>query len=153
MRARTYYELLGVAPDASTAAIRKAYLRLASQLHPDRNRAADASARFAEVANAYSVLSNPERRALYDAQLLQGTEETAPIRLPRSIVDPAQALLVNMLHATTGALSVKLDVVAARSGLLGQLAANALRGAADTLRGRAEERAVQLAERLRGRSH
>ena len=109
--------------------------------------------RFAEVADAYSGLSNPERRALYDAQLLQGTEETAPIRLPRSIVDPAQALLVNMLHATTGALSVKLDVVAARSGLLGQLAANALRGAADTLRGRAEERAVQLAERLRGRSH
>lgn len=150
MRARTYYELLGVAPDASTTAIRKAYLRLAHQLHPDRSPAADASARFAEVANAYSVLINPERRAVYDAQLGQGFTEPAPIRLPRSIVDPAQALVVNTLHATASALSRRLDGLAARSGLLGQLAASALRGAADTLRDRAEERATQVAERLRG---
>ena len=150
MRARTYYELLGVAPDATTAAIRKAYLRLASQLHPDRNPAADASARFAEVATAYNVLADPERRALYDAQLRPGAEDPVPIRLPRSIVDPAQALVANTLHATAGALNRQLEDLAARSGLLGQLAAHALRGTAETLRARAEKRAAQVAERLRG---
>ncbi|MFO0580181.1 MAG: J domain-containing protein [Polyangia bacterium] len=152
MRARTHYETLGLPQDASTVAVRKAYLRLAHQLHPDRNRAPDAAARFAEVANAYNVLISPERRALYDAEMRSGLKAPPSIRLPQSIVDPAQELVVNTLHETAGALTDQLTGLAARSGLLGQLAASALLGAADTLRARAEERATQLAERLRGKA-
>jgi molecular chaperone DnaJ len=60
------YELLGVARDASTAEIKKAFRGLARQLHPDVSDEADAEERFREVSEAYEVLSNPETRQLYD---------------------------------------------------------------------------------------
>jgi molecular chaperone DnaJ len=61
-----YYELLGVPRDADDAAIKKAFRRLARQLHPDVSDAPDADVRFREVTEAYEVLSNDETRALYD---------------------------------------------------------------------------------------
>jgi molecular chaperone DnaJ len=61
-----FYELLGVARDASDADIKKAYRKLAMEHHPDRNRAADAEARFKEIAEAYEVLRDPQKRAAYD---------------------------------------------------------------------------------------
>jgi molecular chaperone DnaJ len=61
-----YYELLGVSRDASEAEIKKAYRKLAMEYHPDRNKAADAEARFKEITEAYEVLKDPERRARYD---------------------------------------------------------------------------------------
>src|SRR5919202_1194319 len=63
---RDYYELLGVSRDADDAAIKKAFRKLARELHPDVSDAADAEARFREVTEAYEVLSNSETRALYD---------------------------------------------------------------------------------------
>src|SRR5437899_1021319 len=63
---RDYYEVLGVARVASDGEIKKAFRRLARELHPDVNEAADAEERFREVAEAYEVLSNSERRELYD---------------------------------------------------------------------------------------
>ena len=63
---RDYYELLGVARDADDNAIKKAFRRLARQLHPDVSEAPDAEVRFREVSEAYEVLSNAETRALYD---------------------------------------------------------------------------------------
>jgi molecular chaperone DnaJ len=63
---RDYYELLGVARDADDAAIKKAFRRLAHQLHPDVSQEPDAESRFREVTEAYEVLSNSETRALYD---------------------------------------------------------------------------------------
>jgi molecular chaperone DnaJ len=61
-----YYELLGVARGADLAEIKKAYRRLAMEFHPDRNDSADADDRFREVTEAYEVLRDPEKRALYD---------------------------------------------------------------------------------------
>src|SRR5216117_3858660 len=63
---RDYYELLGIARDASSDDIKKAFRRLARELHPDVSEAPDAEHRFREVVEAYEVLSNSERRQLYD---------------------------------------------------------------------------------------
>ncbi|HEX6577516.1 MAG TPA: molecular chaperone DnaJ [Jiangellaceae bacterium] len=64
---KDYYKILGVPKDADAATVKKAYRTLARDLHPDRN-ASDKAAetRFKEVSEAYSVLSNPERRKEYD---------------------------------------------------------------------------------------
>lgn len=62
-----YYQLLGVARDATHAQIKRAYRALALQCHPDRNcDASDGASRFKQVAEAYEVLSDRKRRALYD---------------------------------------------------------------------------------------
>ncbi len=61
-----YYELLGVGRDASHAEIKQSFRRLARELHPDVSGEADADLRFRAVAEAYEVLSDPERRATYD---------------------------------------------------------------------------------------
>jgi molecular chaperone DnaJ len=61
-----YYELLGVPRDASHADIKRAFRRLARELHPDVSEAPDAELRFRAVAEAYEVLSDPERRRTYD---------------------------------------------------------------------------------------
>ena len=63
---RDYYELLGVGRDASDAEIKRAFRALARELHPDVSSAPDSNVQFREVAEAYEVLSDPERRATYD---------------------------------------------------------------------------------------
>src|SRR3989440_9811907 len=61
-----YYELLGVPRDASETDIKKAFRRLARELHPDVSEAPDAEERFRHVVEAYEVLSKSETRQLYD---------------------------------------------------------------------------------------
>ncbi len=64
---RDYYEILGVPRGAPPEDIKRAYRRLAMKNHPDRNPGdAGAEARFKECAEAYEVLADPERRAIYD---------------------------------------------------------------------------------------
>ena len=61
-----YYELLGVTRTASDAEIKRAFRALARELHPDVSAEPDAERRFRDVAEAFEVLSDPERRATYD---------------------------------------------------------------------------------------
>ena len=65
--ARDLYDVLGVANDASADEIKRAYRKLAREHHPDVNADPQAEARFKEVAGAYEILSDPERRQRYDA--------------------------------------------------------------------------------------
>ena len=64
-----YYSILGVARDASLDDIKRAYFKAAQKLHPDKNTAAGETEMFMDVQQAYEALSNPKRRALYDATL------------------------------------------------------------------------------------
>ena len=63
---RDYYDLLGVERGVGDTEIKRAFRKLARELHPDVSDAPDAADRFKEVAEAYEVLSNPETRDLYD---------------------------------------------------------------------------------------
>ncbi len=63
---RDYYEVLGVARTASESEIKSAFRRLARELHPDVNEDPNAEEKFKEAAEAYEVLSDSERRAIYD---------------------------------------------------------------------------------------
>ena len=66
MAKRDYYDILGVEKGADDGAIKKAYRKLALKYHPDKNKDADAEDKFKELAEAYEVLSDPEKRQLYD---------------------------------------------------------------------------------------
>ena len=70
-RKADYYELLGIHAHATLEEIRRAYRARAMELHPDRNKAADATERFMEVNEAHRVLSDPEQRERYDAERIK----------------------------------------------------------------------------------
>jgi molecular chaperone DnaJ len=72
---RDPYEVIGVAPDASDGEIKKAFRRLARELHPDVNRHdPEAEEKFKEAAEAYEILSDTERRATYDRYGFEGLD-------------------------------------------------------------------------------
>jgi curved DNA-binding protein CbpA len=90
-----HYEELGVAPTASAAEIRAAYVALARRHHPDRMgtstevERSEAAARMARVNAAWTVLSDPAKRASYDARFVAGaTASGAHLRDPDSAFQP-----------------------------------------------------------------
>ena len=69
MAKRDYYEVMGVAKNASDEDIKKAYRKMAMKHHPDRNQgdgAKKAEEKFKEAKEAYEMLSDPQKRAAYD---------------------------------------------------------------------------------------
>lgn len=78
--ARDFYEILGVSRDADDAAIKQAYRKLAKKYHPDMNKgekAKEAEEKFKEVNEAYSVLSDAEKRRQYDAMGHEAFQQAA----------------------------------------------------------------------------
>lgn len=66
-RRRDFYSILGLSRGASTHEVKKAYRQLAKELHPDKNKDdPDASRKFQDLGAAYEVLSDPEKREIYD---------------------------------------------------------------------------------------
>ncbi len=66
MAKKDYYEILGVSKNATEAELKSAFRKLAKKYHPDVNKAADAQDKFKEIGEAYSVLSDAEKRSQYD---------------------------------------------------------------------------------------
>ncbi|APD08742.1 MULTISPECIES: DnaJ C-terminal domain-containing protein [Thermus] len=72
---KDYYAILGVPRNATQEEIKRAYKRLARQYHPDVNKSPEAEEKFKEINEAYAVLSDPEKRKLYDTY---GTTQAPP---------------------------------------------------------------------------
>ncbi|KAI0990513.1 hypothetical protein GJ496_003387 [Pomphorhynchus laevis] len=72
---KTLYDILGVSPNASSSEIKKAYYHLAKRYHPDKN--ADHGDKFKEISFAYDVLSNDDKKRIYDMHGLEGLKEGA----------------------------------------------------------------------------
>ena len=66
MAKRDYYEVLGLSKGASKEEIKRAYKKLSKKYHPDINKEADAEDKFKEIAEAYEVLSDDQKKAQYD---------------------------------------------------------------------------------------
>ncbi|XP_011695643.1 PREDICTED: dnaJ homolog subfamily B member 12 [Wasmannia auropunctata] len=71
-KCKDYYEILGVSKDATDSDIKKAYKKLALQLHPDKNKAPGAAEAFKAIGNAVAILTDTEKRKQYD---MYGPEE------------------------------------------------------------------------------
>lgn len=76
----TYYDILQIQKASSDADIKKAYRKLAIKWHPDKNpdKAEEAAKRFQEIGEAYDVLSDPEKRAIYDQFGYDGLKNGVP---------------------------------------------------------------------------
>lgn len=72
---RDYYEILGVPRDADGKKIKDAFRQLTMKYHPDRNKSPDAEEKFKEIAEAYAILSDPKKRADYDAGGFEGVAD------------------------------------------------------------------------------
>jgi molecular chaperone DnaJ len=93
MAIKDYYKILNVKPDASIASIKQSYRKLAMKYHPDKNPQDDLSAAvFSEIAEAYSVLSNPSARKNYNSERYN----TAP----NEYVKPAETIESLLSKAT-----------------------------------------------------
>lgn len=74
---KDYYKTLGIPKGSNEEEIKKAYRRMALRFHPDKNKDANAEEKFKEIAEAYEVLSDPKKRAVYDQLGEEGEREGA----------------------------------------------------------------------------
>ena len=135
---KDYYAALGVPKDADAAAIKKAYRKLARDLHPDKNPGNEqAETRFKEVSEAYDVLADPKRRSEYDeARRLFGAGAGGRAGFPGGFpgAGGGQAFDLGDLFGTAGGAGG-----AGRAGGLGDLFGGLFGGAGpSTARGRSQ---------------
>ncbi len=71
---RDYYEVLGVSKTDSQDTVKSQYRKLALKFHPDRNKSPEAGEHFKEISEAYAVLSDPEKRKIYDQYGHEGVD-------------------------------------------------------------------------------
>jgi molecular chaperone DnaJ len=117
----THYDTLGVAPSASATEIRDAYRRLARTHHPDRAATGPseaAAATFTGINEAYRVLNDPARRAVYDAGLRAAPAAPGPAAPPRSA--PAEEPpLMHPSHAGPARIPWRSMLILAVLGVVG----------------------------------
>ena len=95
---RDYYEVLGVDKSADDATLKKAYRQLAKKYHPDVNPGdKEAEAKFKEATEAYSVLSDPDKRRQYDqfGHALLKTAAVAEQAVSAALISPAQTWVIS----------------------------------------------------------
>ena len=113
MAKKDYYEVLGVGRDVSDSDLKKAYRRIAMKLHPDRNPDdASAEEKFKEANEAYEVLSDAEKRQVYDQYGHEGLDANngAAVAVPA-----ASVIFLVMCSATFLAVAGAAVVVAVRA--------------------------------------
>jgi len=137
MQYKDYYKILGVTRDASADAIKKAYRLLARKYHPDVSKEADAEEKFKEVAEAYEVLKDPEKRSAYD-QL--GTWQPGQDFRP----PPDWQRHAHGFHFQTGDTGAGFDFSDFFSELFGGAAAGGRRDQGFVARGQDVEATVEL---------
>ena len=82
----SFYDMLGVQPDALPGDIKRAYMKLAMKMHPDKNQDdPEATEKFQKLGEAYQVLSNDESRARYDAKGLEGLDDNLKFMDPSTM--------------------------------------------------------------------
>ena len=84
-----YYDLIGVKPDATPEEIRKAYLDVAKKEHPDKhpNNREAATEKFQRISQAYKVISDPQKRQIYDLEGSKGANQSGPSGMPDGMQD------------------------------------------------------------------
>jgi len=103
MAGKDYYEVLGVSPRAAPEEIKKAYRQAALKYHPDRNPGnKEAEERFKEAAEAYSVLVDPDKKAVYDQYGADGLKSRGYSGFDASVFEDFEDILGNLFGFSFG---------------------------------------------------
>lgn len=111
---RDYYEVLGISRDADKNTIKKAYRKLAKKYHPDTNQGnAQAAERFKEATEAYNILSDPEKKKMYDQfGHLHSMEAVQQVVLMVALIAEMEAVLTSMQDRTVHSMNIILKEMA-----------------------------------------
>lgn len=107
--AKDFYQILEVDKNANNDELKKAYKKLALKYHPDKNKEPDAEERFKEIAVAYEVLSDKEKREIYEQYGEEGLKYHAPNAYevdPRCTYDTVFGIGIAAVLLSLGALAV-----------------------------------------------
>lgn len=100
-----YYEVLGINKNASKTEIKNAYRKLALKYHPDRNKNPDSETKFKDINNAYEILSNENKRIIYDANNTYSFNFTKPTKVYENALYELYPQLYSYITQLLGKLS------------------------------------------------